>query len=1250
MKKERAYRKLDKKIYFVIFLVITIAIINAVFSTFVIRKSQNITYEIVENTNPSLEALAQINLMVTQSRMLITNWVYLPENKSDKAKLAALNTSQFFELKLKIKKLMPLWEHPENNYKMNKVFEDYQKLISYENKITSSLVTFDDFQDPMKKFAAEDILEREIIPLSEKITVDLREIIRLQTATSVEKQDQMLYSFKSLIIAVLGIALLIIGSILFAAFIVSRSIIVPILTIRELIKQMSSGELPELRMKTPNNAVGEMLGALKSLIESFKRTSNFADEIGKGNFDHPFKPLSAKDVQGHALLTMRNRLKSAAANDAQQAWVSEGLAQLNQIMRTSNDDFNVLLEKIMDMIVNYLNVQQAAIFLLHNDDLNDLHIQLGAYYALNNKILNSKRYELKEGLIGEAIASNKIISLDHVNDPYFNIESGLGSSKECGLMIIPLATSGKVVGAIEVASVKSLTSVQKELLEKMGEPIAASLFSVRANLITTQLLNESRKQADELVYQEQELRKINNELTLKSEQLQKSEEVLRAQQEETQQVNIQLQEKAQLLEEKNLAIEDARLNLTFKAEQLEQSNKYKSAFLANMSHELRTPLNSILILAKLLGDDKQNNLDKKQIEHARIIYKSGNDLLNLINDILDLSKIEAGKVELVLEQFPTKLIADDMQMLFREIANERQINFIVTEIEIEKSSLISDKVRLEQVVKNLLSNALKFTPANGTVELKIAYADKDVELKNKALLQAEKIICISVCDTGIGIAKEKQNLVFEAFQQADGSTNRKYGGTGLGLAISRELTSMLNGELTLDSVEGLGSTFRLFIAEGDNKMEPSVNNEDGNISSQNTVQAINLIEFENALNKEIPSLIENNTSADEIKDDRNNISEDDKVILIIEDDFVFARSLMNHCHRYSFKSIIALQGELGLKYANEYLPDAIILDMRMPIMDGWTVLKKLKENKKLENIPVHVISSMDKNNIALEMGAFSYLKKPAGKQEMDQLFHIIGQKINAPKHRLLMLSNGNPSMKKIITLLQENERNIHIDLVEDYTTCIEQARLAHYDCVVVNKPDQDTLSDKNLSMLKSDESLANIPMLFFADNHDECLRDLTTLLQQQSVEFDEHISTLFLNNCEDENNISDTLQTILNGKTILLVDDDMRNIYSMTSVLENEGVKVICAMDGLEAIERLNENPQIDLVLMDIMMPNMNGYEAMTAIRKNEKYTNLAIIALTAKAMAGDRDKCMEAGATDYITKPVNTEQLISLMRVLLYK
>ncbi|MBL7925063.1 MAG: response regulator [Bacteroidia bacterium] len=1235
MKQQRAFKKIDRKIYIVFFVVIAIAIINAVISTYTIRNSHSITSELVNNTNPSLNSLARFNLLVTRSRMLATNWVYLPNNQADKDSLRALNNQTYIELRGRMKGLMSHWKDSQDKAKMDQLFTEYDELTAYHAQIMRLLITFDDYQDPTKRFAAEEILEREILPRSEHITEALKDIMTKRSEMASQQQDRMLYSFNTLMVLVLGIALLIICSILFAAFVISRTIILPVLTVRSIIMQMGRGELPELRMKFPKNAVGEMMQALRFMVDGFRQTSTFVEEIGKGNLQHPYKPLSANDVQGHALLRMRNQLKEAYEVEARRAWLAEGLAELNEIMRSNQDDFNKLLDNIVDNIVDRIGVQQAAIFLLHNDDMNDLHIQLGAYFALNHKILNSRRYELKEGLIGQAIASNKIIALDEVNDPYFTIDTGIGESKSCSIIIIPLVTSGKVVGAIEVASMKPFDSAQREMLEKMAEPVAASLFSLRANLITSQLLEESRKQADELAYQEQELRKINDELTKQSQLLRQSEEELKSQQEELKQMNIELQEKAQLLQEQNIEIEDARQSLVFKAAQLEQSNKYKSSFLANMSHELRTPLNSILILAKLLSNNKNKSLSEKEIEHANIIHKSGSDLLNLINDILDLSKIEAGKVEYQNERFNLKLLADDIHLLFREYAHEKKINFKVSLSDTELF-VHTDKMRLEQVVKNLLSNAFKFTPENGTVELLAGYAPADAIFKEKSLLQSDRVISISVKDSGIGIPEDKQKQVFEAFQQADGSTSRRFGGTGLGLAICKELVHMMGGEIALESIEHAGSTFTVYLpGEGIPVTEEKTG---GTVQTE-----------ENGVSESKAELYNN----DEIRDDRNHIGANDKTILIVEDDYVFARLLMNQCHRFSYKAVIALQGDQGLSYARHYRPHAIILDLRLPVMDGWTVLKKLKEDKSLRNIPVHIISSLDKRQLGMELGAASYLNKPAGKQEMEELFRVIDPGHDAVK-KILLLSDNNEEIRKVLEKLRQKEKEIEISNALSIDECAELARNHHYTGFILG-------SGKNneawLRTARGMESLRNIPTVVVEHDSDQVLDELHAIITHDPLKERAQVldaAESFLHHVEKGEThyaeVKDKMENMLKGKTVLLVDDDMRNIYSLTNILEQEGIQVLCAYDGRQALEQLKANKQVDLVLMDIMMPNMNGYEATQEIRKNPDWELLPVIAVTAKAMNGDREKCMESGASDYLTKPVNIDQLISLMKVWMYK
>ena len=1234
MRTEQAFKKIDLKIYLVFLVVIAIAFFNAVFSSYTILQSQKTTEEIVNNMNPSMEALSQLNLLVTKSRMLTTNWVYVPPNSSDKEGIINLNKNDYLPLKYRLRSLMKKWNNKSMISNVDQVLADYEKLTLQQDKIMNQLHTFDDYQDPMKKFAAEEVLESQIIPHSNSIDSRLKLIIEQQTKSAKEKQDQMLYQLDTLMAVVFFIAILIVGSLLFAAFVISRTFIVPVMRVREIILDMSSGLLPEYKMRIPKNAVGEMLGALKLLTDSTKRTSHFAEEIGKGNLDASFDPLSEDDIHGHALLTMRERIKEATEAEAKRAWVNEGLARLNSIMRSASDDFNKLLDNIVLLVAEYLGMQQAAIFLLNEDNKSESHINIGAHYALNNKILNSKSFELKEGLIGQSIASNIVIDIEDIDDPFFNIEMGLAQSKSCHLMIIPLATSGKVLGAMVVSSLHKMSVKQKELMEKIAEPVAASLFNVRANLITTKLLVESRQQADELAAQEHELRTINHQLTQKSMELAQSEEELRDQQEELKQVNSILKEKARLLEEKNIAIEDARQSIFFKAEQLEQSNKYKSAFLANMSHELRTPLNSILILAKLLSDNKFNNLSDKQIEHAKVIYKSGSDLLSLINDILDLSKVEAGKLDLQSDVFAVKDLTSDMKELFTEIAIDKQIHFEVTHAINPELKLKTDKIRLAQIVKNLISNALKFTQEGGTVKMNLHQPAKSVIFRNRALLSEKDVLAISVIDSGIGIPKEKQSMVFEAFKQADGSTSRSYGGTGLGLSICRDLAQLIGGEIQLYSREGEGSTFTLYIPYiNEPEMQPVIHEDDYHHEDETR-----------------PITQPAEKAQMMLRDDRDNIQPNDKKVLIIEDDYVFVQVLINQCHLLGMKAIVSMVGDEGLEFARKYSPHAIILDMMLPIMDGWTILRYLKSDEQLNHIPVHVVTAMEKFNLSMEMGAESFHHKPANSNELHELMSKISNTILNHRHQnILAYGQQSDAMQLLLNVLKKEESSIHFEITNEINGCLHKLKNDNeYCCVII----------ENSNLIKADEreqineatNKLNIPLLYLDDKPDECLREVNGLLELK--ETNPHVpkttTPQFLKTLK--NNSGEAMKEVLKGKTVLIVDDDMRNIYSMTSTLENEGMTVICALNGKDAIEKLKENTGIEIVLMDIMMPVMNGYEATAAIRTDESYTELPIIAVTAKAMSEDREKCIEAGASDYISKPVNTDLLLSVMQAWLYK
>lgn len=1143
--KKRSF-KIDKKIYLVFIALIAIAITNAVVSTYTINKSKDITTEIGRVTSPSLAQLFEMNELVTKSRMYITNWVYLQNNKSDKESLIKLNHQTYPEVKNKLGLLINSWNKPSAVANLKKVYVEYEHLVYYEDQIMNELVNFDDYQDPMKKFAAEELLETEIIPRSLAIAALLSNITEEKKAESADKQEKMISSFSMLTVVVLGLALLIILSVIAVTFFMSASIISPVMNMRSIILRMSKGELPALNISIPKNAVGEMMLALSSLMEGLRRRSSFVKEVGNGNFDLQFEPLSDDDTQGKALIEMRDHLKIANEKDALRNWSSEGMALLGGVLQRNSDNLEKLAEEIAAVVVNHVGVNQAGIFLVDAKNSSELNIRLFGYYSLNKKIQFSEKYKLKEGLIGQCISSNQKIYLNHLEAPHLNLESDSGKSHSGCLIIVPLVAAGNVLGAIEVASLQELSKTKIDFIEKIAEPIALSIYSVRANLLTKQLLEDSMKQADELTAQKQELRWANEELMKNSKLLGLSQEELKAQQDELRQMNTELEMKAHLLQEQNIAIEEARQSLVFKARQLEQSSKYKSAFLANMSHELRTPLNSVLILAKLLAENKAKNLTEKQIEHASVIYKSGNDLLMLINDILDLSKIEAGKIELHNEQFVTEELATDMQSLFNELANEKGIMFSVT---IEKgfpTQLLLDKMRLSQIIKNLLSNAFKFTPKDGKVILKMEYAPKDSIFKNQKLYKTKRVIAISVMDTGIGIPEDKQKIIFEAFQQADGSTSRKFGGTGLGLAICRELSLLLDGDLVLHSIEGSGSTFTIYLPHQPSDKEELITNE-------------TLVIKENK--KEKTATKKGSLACllpfkyNEILDDRSTLSNTDKKVLIIEDDVPFAKMLLDCCHEFGFKAIVAVQGNDGFNYAKHFVPDIIILDMQLPVVDGWTVLKQLKKDKSVKHIPVYIISAMDKKPLGIEMGAKGYLTKPTSKEEINKIFS----------------AEGAFAIEEVV----------------------EEA--------VVNSVNKKKVRVLNATSVKAPP-------------------------------------------------IANKLKDLLKGKTVLMADDDMRNIYSLTATLEAEGLQVICAYDGKDAIEKLIQNPSIDLILMDIMMPNMDGYETIRKIREEEKYKQIPIIAITAKAMQGDREKCIEAGASDYIPKPINIDQLLSVMKAWIYK
>ena len=679
--------------------------------------------------------------------------------------------------------------------------------------------------------------------------------------------------------------------------------------------------------------------------------------------------------------------------------------------------------------------------------------------------------------------------------------------------------------------------------------------------------------------------------------------------------------------------------MSLKAEELEISSKYKSEFLANMSHELRTPLNSILILARILKENRPENLNEDQIKYAGVIHNAGSDLLTLINDILDLSKIESGKIDLTIEPVKPESIKQDMESLFSELARSKKISFKAVVEQDLPEAILTDQSRVEQIVKNLLSNAFKFTPEHGEISLDIKNAPRDTGFYSEQLRNSNKnIIAIVVKDSGIGIPEDKQKLIFEAFQQADGSTSRKYGGTGLGLSISKELAYILGGEIQVQSEPGLGSTFTLFIPK-----ENSVNNPQ---------QVINQISEEvKTMPIPEPALLplKNGTA---------------QTLLIVEDDVVFADVLNDYAIEKGFKPLLAHSGDVGLEMAISHLPDAIVLDIMLPVMDGWTILKKLKADPRTKHIPVHMMSAgNEKESKAKKEGAIGFLKKPIEKDRLDEAFELLSSAYIKYNFNTVLVIEDQELHSKILTQ-QLTEKGV--DVKQAFTGKEALAFLEEYtfDCIILDLKLPDISGFDLLDMIKAKPALVHVPVIIntameLSDEKMAHIMKYTEAMVLKSNKSNDRLIdevSLFMNKLKQDDKLTvqtqnkskgaATIEKALKDKTVLITDDDMRNIFALSSALQLYDMNIVIANNGREALERLAETEQIDLVLMDIMMPEMDGYEAMKAIRTEKRFAKLPIIALTAKAMKNDREKCIEAGANDYISKPVDMDKLLSMLRV----
>lgn len=866
-----------------------------------------------------------------------------------------------------------------------------------------------------------------------------------------------------------------------------------------------------------------------------------------------------------------------------------------------------------------------------------------------------------------------------------NIGSATGSSRASGVMIYPVVFEDELIGVVELASFEGFTNLHTQLFSQLIMNLGVILNNVRRRLRVEELLRESQAlteelqvQSEELQTQQEELRRSNENLEEQTGALKRSEELLQRQQEELEHFNTELiaktralEEQVREVEEKNDEIEQTKTQLEQQAMQLSMTSKYKSEFLANMSHELRTPLNSLLILSQLLSENKDGNLSVKQQEYAQTIYMSGADLLKMIDEILDLSKVDAGKMDINYETMRMEELTSFVQQNFGPMANKKELDLNIEFDSNLPEWVYTDSHRVKQILRNLLSNAFKFTN-RGSVSL-IGQKMKKEELPGY-LNTNQEYVGFTVKDTGIGIPSDKTDLIFEAFQQVDGTTSRKYGGTGLGLSISRELARLLGGAIQVESSEGVGSSFTLFLPDNhedevqvdDAVREAAIASEIENFGRDSQTmrsgrQTVLTPDPDSTSFMELPKT--DLPVPSQLEDDQENLSEDDKILLIIEDDVNFAHILMDMARGRGFKAIVALQGDKGLEMARQYLPDAIILDIQLPVMDGWAILGELKSSSATRHIPVHVISVIDDMKQGLMMGAIAYLKKPSSKDSLDKAFSHIESYTENQLKRLLIVEDDEIQRKAIIELIGHDD--VAITAVSTGSEALNELHSQRYDCMVLDLMLTDMTGFELLDQIRDDQYLNDLPIIIYTgkelDSKEEMkLRKYAESIIIKDVKSPERLldeTTLFLHRVEanlpeDKRRILQKLhnkETLFEGKKILLVDDDIRNVFALSSVLEGYRMDVTFAENGREALEILDKNPEIDLVLMDMMMPEMDGYEAMTRIRQMPKFEKLPIIALTAKAMKDDRGKCIEAGASDYVKKPIQTDQLLSLMRVWLY-
>jgi CheY-like chemotaxis protein/signal transduction histidine kinase/CHASE3 domain sensor protein len=982
----------------------------------------------------------------------------------------------------------------------------------------------------------------------------------------------------------------------------------------------------------------------RSITSRLRSLGEGAGIIGRGDYAHRVNITSRDEIGDLATLfnQMAEQVQQRQLTLAEQDELKQNLARFAPLFQGQRD-VTALCQGVLSELATILNARHSVFYLVEKNAAG-AYLKLQASYAFENP---KNILQPGEGLAGQCLVDRQRVILSEVPKDYLKINSALGSATPATVLVQPVTFENEPKAVIELAAFHALKPMQLLFLDQLSHSLGIVLTTIASVMRTEELLRQARHSEQLLQEQQEELQQANEEMEQGNEELQQTNEEME------EKVNLLAEQKRQM-EHANREIEQAREELEKRAEQIAQGSRYKSEFLANMSHELRTPLNSLLILSKMLADNGEANLNPKQVQYAQTIYSSGNDLLELINEVLDLAKIESGSVDFDPRPLALAELRDFLEQSFRHVAQGRNLDFQIDFAPSVPETIVTDPRRLQQILKNLLSNAFKFTE-RGSAVLRVGLATEGWTRPFASLDQAADVLSFAVVDTGVGIPEDKHDFIFGAFQQADAGTSRKYGGTGLGLSISRELAHLLGGTLELSESSSQGSTFSLYLPTVAKKPTDRTT-----IAPRTGTTPAKPRPIEPELTAAQALAVD----PDGVEDDRGNLQPNDMILLIIEDDRNFSGLIRDFAREKNFKVVVARSAAQGVALAREIRPSAITLDLHLPDNDGWVVLDRLKHDPKTRHVPIHIISVDPERERSLRLGAVSYIQKPVTRETLDNALSQTIDFINRPLKNLLIIEDDAVQRESLTTLIGNGD--VHTTAVGSGEEALRELDQTHFDCIVLDLGLPDAGGAELIRRIHTKLGVAAPPIIVYTGKEltrgeETELRMISDSIVVKNVRSPERLldeTALFLHRVqaklpEPKQRMIEQVQksdSLLRGRKVLIVDDDVRNIFAIASALESLQMEVKYAESGMAGIDLLEKNPDIEVVLMDVMMPEMDGFETIRRIRRMEKFRRLPIISVTAKAMKDDREKCLQAGASDYITKPVDLDQLRSLLRVWLYQ